>query len=169
MYIFVENSSSIIIASPTPMITSPITSPTRLLPTASPIPTYAYKPTFTPYPTSTSFVLSPLDRPTSTQQPSQSNPITNPSSGNSSSGCSAELAYAEAMHQYYLDFIDYIHSPMINYYQQLLDEALRNRDALGVTQAQQGLDNEKAQVNAEKATENKRYKAERAKILANCQ
>jgi len=73
------------------------------------------------------------------------------------------------MHQYYLDQIDYIHAPLINLYQSWIDEAARNRDALGMVEAQQKLDNENAQVEAEKTAENKRYKAEQANINASCQ
>lgn len=73
------------------------------------------------------------------------------------------------MHQYYLDQIDYIHAPLINLYQSWIDEAARNRDALGMVKAQRDLDGEKAQVDAEKTTENKRYKAEQANINSNCQ
>ncbi len=73
------------------------------------------------------------------------------------------------MHQYNLDSIDYIHQPMIDYYQSLIDLASRSRDALGLVQAQRGLAAEQAHVSAEKASENKRYKAERASITASCQ
>jgi hypothetical protein len=79
------------------------------------------------------------------------------------------LDYAAAMHKYYLDQIDTIHAPLINLYQSWIDEALRNRDAVGLVDAQRELDNEKAQVKAEKSSENKRYKAEVASLNASCQ
>jgi hypothetical protein len=72
------------------------------------------------------------------------------------------------VHQYNLDSIDYIHAPLINLYQSWIDEAARNRDALGMVDAESKLDNEKAQVKAEKAAENKRYQAEQANINASC-
>jgi hypothetical protein len=172
MYVFAENNSSIVMASPTYLIptTKAIPSPTNYSPTATLIPTFIYNPTFTPIPSPTSFLLPPIDRPTSIPQQSQSNPTAaNPPPAKSSSNCSAQLDYAAAMHQYYLDSIDYIHQPMLDYYQSMIDQALGNRDALGVVQAQRGLAAEKAQVSAEKASENKRYKAERAAINASCQ
>jgi hypothetical protein len=134
------------------------------------IPTYEYKPTFTPLPSPTSFVVGTLFPPTSKPQQAVSNPA-NPPSGSSGSSvdCSSQLNYAAAMHQYYLDVIDYIHSPMIDYYESVIDQATRDRDALALTQAQRGLENERAQVESEKSSENKRYKAEKASINASCQ
>lgn len=172
--IFTIDTSSInFVVSPTESAISPtsiIASPTNLLQTATPIPTFAYLPTFTQIPSPTSFVLSPDEFPAQRPQQSQNNPApSNPPSANSSPNCSAELDYVDAMHNYYLDSIDYIHSPMIEYYQYAIDEAARSRDALSLVQAQRGLDSENAQVSTEKKSENKRYKAERARIIANCQ
>jgi hypothetical protein len=149
---------------------SSVTSSANLiaLPTVTLIPTYAYAPTWTPPPSPTSFVLPTLVPPASRPQQAQGGSAGNPPPVNSGSGCASQLAYAAAVHQYNLDVVDYIHSPMINYYQSLLDQALRDRDALAVSQAQQGLKNEQAQVKAEKASENKRYKAEVARINASC-
>jgi hypothetical protein len=144
--------------------------PTQVLPTVTLIPTYAYVATWTPLPSPTSFVITPLPPPTSIPQQAQANPApANLSSANSASDCSSQLDYAAAMHQYYLDQIDYIHSPLISLYQSWIDEAARNRDAGGLVEAQQKLDNEKAQVKAEKSAENKRYKAEQASINTSCQ
>lgn len=172
VYIFVKKDPLIIVSSPTnPVISSEnaIVLPTSWLPTATLVPTFVYLPTFTPIPSPTPFVYSTLAPLTSTPQQSQSNPIpVNPPSVNAAPDCSPALDYAAAMHKYYLDSIDYIHSPMIQYYQYLLDEGLRNRDARVILEAQRGLDNENAQINAEKDSENKRYKAERASITANC-
>ncbi len=72
------------------------------------------------------------------------------------------------MHQYYLDSIDFVHAPAIQYYQSVLETALRNRDARAVLDAQSGLQAVHAQVDAEKAAENKRYNAEKASIKASC-
>jgi hypothetical protein len=58
---------------------------------------------------------------------------------------------------------------MIILYQSWIDEAARNRDAVGMVDAQRKLDNEQAQVKAEKAAENKRYKAEQTSLNASCQ
>jgi len=173
LYIFVEKDALTIAATPTNFVTASaniIAPPTNVLATATIIPTYVYLPTSTPLPSPTSFVIAPLERPTSKPQQAQENPApVNPPAANSAPDCSADLEYAAAMHQYYLDSVDYIHSPMIDYYRYLIDEATRNRDALGLVQTQRGLDNEKAQVEAEKSTENKRYQAERANINSNCQ
>jgi hypothetical protein len=162
-----------LIVPPTAIVAAPIYIP----PTETPVPTFVYLPTFTPMPSLTPFVVAPIVFPTQKSQQVQSNPAPSSSSGSSPSNsspsssatdCSAALAYAEAIHQYNLDVIDYIHSPMINYYQSLIEEAVRNRDALTLTKAQRELENEQAQVEAEKNSENKRYKAEKASINAAC-
>lgn len=178
MYVFVEKDSPIVSATHISFATSPINiiplsteiPPTEIPLTATLIPTFAYLPTFTPIPSPTAFLVIPVERPTEKPQQVQNDPApaNNPPAANSAPDCSADLEYADAMHKYYLDSIDYIHSPMINYYLTVIDDAIRNRDALSLDQAQGGLDNEKAQVNAEKNSENKRYKAERASIAANC-
>jgi hypothetical protein len=143
--------------------------PTQVFPTATLIPTYAYVATWTPPPSPTSFVVPTLVHPTSIpQQAAQSSSSANPPSMNSGSDCSSQRDYATAVHQYNLDAIDYIHAPLISLYQSWIDEAARNRDAVGMVDAQQKLDNEQAQVKAEKAAENKRYKAEVASINASC-
>jgi hypothetical protein len=170
VYIFVKKDPPIINSSVATSVTSSaniIALPTNLLLTATPVSTFAYLPTSTPIPSPTSFVLAPLERPTQKPQQAQNNPV-NPPSGNAVPNCSAELDYAAAMHQWYLDSIDYIHSPLINYYQNLINEMVADSDALGFVKAQRELENEQAQVNAEKGSENKRYKAERASINANC-
>jgi hypothetical protein len=180
-YLFVERETLIIVASPTNFMASPtdviassaniIASPTSLLLTETRIPTFVYLPTFTPIPSPTSFVVAPIKRATQKPQQVQNNsaPANNPPSVNSAPDCSAELDYANAMHKYYLDSIDSIYSPMINYYKNLIDEAIRNRDALGIEKAKSGLENEQAQAEADKAAENQRYEAERDNINANCQ
>lgn len=171
IYVVIEKSRPIIATSPENIIppvvssTAGIVATANLLPTTTPIPTYAYLPTATLIPSPTSFVIAPITIPTSK---SSSAPTANPNTSNSTPDCSSALDYAAAMHQYNLDSIDYIHSPLISYYQSLIDEAVRNRDALAVVQAQNGLANEEAQVNAEKTSENNRYKAEVANIKANC-
>jgi hypothetical protein len=173
LFMFVKKDKVAIAASPTTFVASSANTtplPTQILPTATMIPTYAYVPTWTPLPSPTSFVITARAPATSKPQPTQGNPApANPPSANSNSNCSAALEYAAAVHQYNLDVIDYIHSPMIDYYKNLIDQATRDRDALALAQAQRGLDNEKAQVEAEKTTENKRYKAEQASINSKCQ
>jgi hypothetical protein len=168
---FTKKNSLVIALSPTTIITTsanmgPV--PTQVPLTATPIPTYAYAPTWTPLPSPTSFVVPTLIRPTPVPQQAQSSNPANPPSGNSGSDCASQLDYAAAMHQYYLDQIDYIHAPLINLYQSWIDEAAGNRDAVGMVDAQRKLDNERAQVKAEKSAENKRYKAELARINASC-
>jgi hypothetical protein len=173
LYMFVENNKAVIAVSPTSFAASSLNNtalPTQVLPTATLVPTYAYLPTWTPLPSPTSFVVATLVPPTSKPVQAQDNPApANPPSGNSASNCSSQLDYAAAMHEYYLDQVDYIHAPLISLYQSWIDEAARNRDALGMVEAQRKLDNEKAQVDAEKSAENKRYKAEKASINASCQ
>jgi hypothetical protein len=171
-FMFVEKDTLATAPSPTNFVAFSANStslPTQILPTATQIPTYAYVPTWTPLPSPTSFVVATLVPPTSKPQQVQDNPAAaNPPSVNSGSSCSSQLDYAAAMHQYYSDQIDYIHAPLVSLYQSWIDEAVRNRDALGVLEAQRKLDNEQAQVKAEKATENQRYKAEQASINASC-
>ncbi len=165
---FKQNTNGILTINISVTSTNVLIQPMTLLATSTPIPAYVYHSTITPIPSPTSFVL-PND--TTLQQP-QSNPLSvnnsavNPST---SSICSANLNNALALHEWYLDSIDYIHSPAINYYQGLINEYLRSRDAVGLIQAQNYLDNEKAQVKAEKASENRRYKAEVANIKNSCQ
>lgn len=177
VYFMSQTIQPIKITSPINIIISPtnaIVSPANLLPTNTLIPTYVYRPTFTPIPSATPFVFKLMNSPTANPYQAQANPTSanpasvNPPAANPVPDCSAALNYADAMHKYYLDSIDYIHGPMIGYYQSLIDQAARSRDALSLAQAQQGLANEQAQVKAEKASENKRYKAERASITANC-
>ena len=173
LLLFVNQEPLVIALSPTsfvPASANIVQAPTQVLPTPTLIPTYAYAPTWTPLPSPTSFVVATLVPPESKPEQAQGNPApANPSSGSSGSNCSSQLAYAADMHQYYLDAIDYIHAPLISLYQSWIDEAARNRDALGMVEAQRKLDNEQAQVKAEKAAENKRYKAEQASINAGCQ
>jgi hypothetical protein len=156
-------------ASPVPSSVNVSVLPTQVPLTATAIPTYAYVPTWTPLPSPTSFVVATLVRPTSKPQQAQGGNPANPPSASSGVNCSSQLSYAADMHQYYLDQIDYIHAPLINLYQSWIDEAARKRDALGMVEAQRKLDNEQAQVDAEKSAENKRYKAEKANINASCQ
>jgi len=172
LYVFVDTGNAVISASPTSFVapSGDITAlPSQVQPTATLIPTYAYAPTWTPLPSPTSFVVATLVPPSSKPQQAQGGNLANPPSVSSGADCSSQLNYAAAMHQYYIDVIDYIHAPLISLYQSWIDEAVRNRDALGVVQAERKLDNEKAQVKAEKAAENKRYKAEKANINASCQ
>ena len=172
LFMIGEKAHPVIATSPTSFVASSATNtqlPTLVLPTATGIPTYAYAPTWTPLPSPTSFVVPTLVPPTSIPQPAQSNPAPgNPSSANSTSDCSSQLDYAAAVHQYNVDAIDYVHAPLISLYQNWIDEATRNRDALGLVKAQRDLDNEQAQVKAEKSSENKRYKAEVASLNASC-
>jgi hypothetical protein len=173
LFLFAPKDNTVIAAPPTSLAASSANDtplPTQVLPTATSIPTYAYAPTWTPLPSPTSFVVATLIPPTSKPQQAQGNaPAGNPPVGSSGSTCSSQLTYAADMHQYYLDRIDYVHAPLISLYQSWIDEAARNRDALGMVEAQRKLDNEKAQVDAEKSAENKRYKAEKASINASCQ
>jgi hypothetical protein len=171
LFLFTERDQVVIVASPTRLVAFAVSNtpfPTQVLPTATLIPTYEYKPTFTALPSPTSFVVGTLFAPTARPQQAQSN-SSNPPAASSGSDCSSQLNYAAAMHEYYLDSIDYIHAPLISLYQNWIDEAARNRDALGMVDAQRKLANEMAQVNAEKSAENKRYKAKKASINASCQ
>ena len=171
LFILSEKNHTVTAASPTSSAASSANNtslPTQVQTTPTQIPTYAYAPTWTPLPSPTSFVIATLVPPTPIPQQAQQNPA-NPPSVNSGSNCQSQLDYAAAMHQYNLDAIDYIHAPLISLYQSWIDEAAGNRDALGMVEAERKLDNEKAQVKAEKAAENKRYQAEQANINSSCQ
>jgi hypothetical protein len=176
LFLFVENdnANTAVAVSPTSFVPSSANNtplPTQVQPAATLIPTYAYAPTWTPLPSPTSFVVATLVPPTAKPQQAQDNPAAaaNPPAASSGSNCSSQLDYAAAMHQYNLDVIDYIHAPLISLYESWIDDATRNRDALSLVKAERELDNERAQVKAEKVTENKRYKAEQASINASCQ
>jgi hypothetical protein len=165
---FLKTSPEVVL-SPTntnPLSVNALVLPTELPLTATLVPTYVYLPTFTAIPTGTSFTVNTMvpQQVQNSSAPAANNPVYN----SSSSACAADLEYAATMHSYYLDMVDYVHSPMLEYYQYALDVAVRNRDALGVVQAENGLKNERAQVNSEKSSENQRYKAEKASINSRC-
>ena len=174
---------------PSPIGASPAAAAALVLPTISqgtqsPFPTYAYRPTFTPLPSPTGFLFRLPTPPPPTSPPandSSTNSISmppaqqpqpapaKPASGYTAAYCSALRDYEAELHQYYLDVIDYIHAPMLNYYKQREFQLLGERDALGLVHLQQERDAELAQIQAEKSAENKRYNAEKAKLKATCQ
>ena len=160
--VFLKKDPITIVYSPTnsplpPSFVISVSTKSLSLSTSTSIPSVLKYPTFTPIPSPTSFVLTPY-------KGSNNNGGGNPPSTN----CSANLEYATAMHQYYLDTIDYIHQPMIDYYENLLKQLLESRDGGAMDRATKALNQEKAQIAAEKAAENKRYEAELAYIKANC-
>ena len=83
--------------------------------------------------------------------------------------CSAYYNYIEDVHQYELDYINYIYDLQVSYYQPLLQQALRERDARMIIQIQQSVNQINAQRDADINTENARYEAERANLDAQCQ
>lgn len=136
--------------------------------TVTPIPTYAYRPTSTPIATVTPFPFSrdyvkppeygssPLEQP-SVGQP----PVSQPGSN-----CAPQLEYAASVHEYELDMIDYIYSPLVQFHESLIEQASRERDALGLVQAQRELKAVRNEMQARVRQENKRYNAEVAAIRA---
>ena len=138
--------------------------------TSTPVPTYAYKPTITPYPISIYVLVTP------TLNPALIPPLalTGTSFANNPlpqtiTNCLAQLNYASAVHQYYLNSIDSLHAPLITYYQNLIHELKIAHDAPGIAQAESDLAVEENEVKAEKAGEYSRYRADVASINARCQ
>ena len=82
--------------------------------------------------------------------------------------CSAQYNYIQTVHQYYLDYINYAYNLEISYYQQLLNQALRERDARMIIQIQDEVDQIKAQRDAAIKSENTRYAADKAYLDAEC-
>ena len=64
--------------------------------------------------------------------------------------------------------IDQIYRPLIDFYQSMLEEAIRDRDALGVVEYQRKLDAQNRQLNAAIKAENQRYQGEVANINSTC-
>lgn len=110
----------------------------------------------------------PVRNPPPQNPPSQNNPPPqNPGSQNSNN-CTAQLNYAKSTHQYNLARIQQIYQPLIDFYQSMIDDAVRQRDALKINDYQRKLAAEKQQLNAAISAENKRYQGEVAYIKATC-
>jgi hypothetical protein len=135
-------------------------------PTEQTTPTVRIKmPTWTPIPSSTSFKLqtwTPI--PTVTPIPARVVPSPIPVKPD----CLAQYAYIESVHQYNLDYINYIYDLEVNSYQPLLQQAIRDRDAGTIIQ----IENEIKQINAQRDSdinaENSRYEADKAYLDAYC-
>jgi hypothetical protein len=82
--------------------------------------------------------------------------------------CSAQYNYILAVHQYYLDYINYTYNLEISYYQPLLNQALRERDARIIIQIQEEINQIKTQRDAAIKSENTRYAADKASLNAQC-
>ena len=132
------------------------TSTTRImLPTWTPIPTNTPIPSFTA-------VVSKTTVPTPRKVAATSAPKTG------GSYCSAQYKYIEELHQYYLDYINYTYSQEMSYYESLLQEAVRLRDAREVIRLQQDIDRIKANRDNAINSENSRYAADRAYLDSQC-
>jgi uncharacterized ubiquitin-like protein YukD len=146
---------------------SPVASPTeRPTSTEPPTPTIRIKkPTWTPYPSITPW---PSPAPLATLTPiplkiaATSIPI------HVKPDCSAQYNYIEAIHKYYLDYINYTYDLQISSYQPLLQQALRENDALTIIQIQEEVNQIKAQRDAAIKSENTRYAADIASLNAQC-
>ena len=82
--------------------------------------------------------------------------------------CSAQYNYIQAVHQYYLDYINYTYNLEISFYQPLLNQALRENDARTIIQIQDEVNQIKAQRDAAIKSENTRYAADKASLNAQC-
>jgi len=112
-----------------------------------------------------------VSRPAKTSKPKpggSSNPKPPAPTKKSNSNCQAQLAYAKANHQYELSRIEAIYQPMISYYLNRIDEALRENDAKTIFEYQKKLKSEKDQLENAKKAENRRYESEVAYIKATC-
>jgi hypothetical protein len=126
-------------------------------------PTNWIVPSLTPIPINR--VSSPIPNPQQQNPPQQNPPQQNT---NQQANCTPQLNYAKSTHQYNLSRIDSIYSPLISYYENLLEQALRDRDALAVNQYQRELNSQKNQYNAAVKAENQRYAGEIANIKSTC-
>jgi tetratricopeptide (TPR) repeat protein len=82
--------------------------------------------------------------------------------------CSAQYTYIESLHQYYLDYLNNSYDQTLSYYQSLLDDALRDRDARTIIQIMQQIDQINVQRDSDINTENSRYESDRAYLDAQC-
>lgn len=162
-------------------VTVPLHIPLKSSPSQASTLPFTFTPTFTPTTIpSPNLVFTPFIMPTQIIVPSLT-PITR---GQSSSptpipqqnptqkaviDCSPQLNYAKSKHQYNLARIDSIYRPSITYYENLIDQAIRDRDALAVIRYRRELDSIKRQYDAAINAENSRYEGEAAYIKSTCQ
>jgi hypothetical protein len=162
VFLLVDYQRSILGVFPT---LSPASSgPTTASVGAASVPTYSYRPTFTPIPTQT-----PFSYRSATRIPATSAVIvqaTQPSGYNSN--CQAQLDYAASVHQTNATYYRNYYQPWIDYYNQLIQYAEQTRDALQLAQAQAGLNQAKADLQSYLTKENNRYKQQVASIKASC-
>jgi hypothetical protein len=102
------------------------------------------------------------------QNPPQQNPPSQNSSSQSTNNCSSQLAYAKSVHQYNLARINQIYQPLIDFYQSMINQAVAERDAIGLNDYKRKLDSQKNQLNNAIKAENQRYQGEISYINSTC-
>jgi tetratricopeptide (TPR) repeat protein len=143
------------------------------LPTWTPIPIRTPFPSFTAVPSKTA--ISTLNRAT-TQVYSAPVYLTQvyvipvyPTQVYVKPDCSAQYAYIESLHHYYLDHINSSYDSSVSYYESLIAQTAADRDALGYARLERDIDRVNANRDAAINTENSRYEADLANLDAQCQ
>jgi hypothetical protein len=145
-------------------------------------PTYKTTPTFdasstntstpTERPTPTTRVLLSTWTPVATRKPiaSLTNAPRNYRAGPvpGGSACSTQYAYAESLHQYYLDSISSSYDSTIAYYESLKQAALEQMDGLKMFRIDEDIARVKADRDLAINTENSRYASDRAYLDTLC-
>jgi hypothetical protein len=171
---------TVVISLPPKSASSSLKAPTSMI-TFTPTPTFLSNLIYTPFalttptpiivPSLTPFTIvprnTPIPNPPQQNPPQQNPPQQNPNQP-VASNCSPKLDYAKSVHQYNLARIDSIYDPLISLYENYLQQAIADRDALGVVQYQRKLDSEKNQKKAAINAENKRYESEVDYIKSTC-
>ena len=116
----------------------------------------------TPVPKNTQVVNTQPQNPPQQSAPQQ-NP--NPSTAND---CAPKLAYVKSMHEYKLSNIQSIYEPLISFYEDMIRQAVADRDAISLVEYQRKLDSQKKQLDADIKAENKRYQSEVSYINSTC-
>jgi len=173
--VLVDKKTATEVIPPLPTYTSP--------PSLAPISTFTFIPTATPLPNPllTPFILNiptkavvPSLTPVTIVQSTSSNPnpLQNPPPQSPTQqivkDCSPQLNYAKSVHEYNLANIDSRYEPLITFYENLLQQAIADRDALAVVRYQRELDSVKKQYNAAIKAENQRFESEIAYIKSTC-
>lgn len=128
--------------------------------TSTPLPRATRRATLTPQPTGSPYpTVPPLVRPTSTPGAAPAAPQSPPQVAQSNVCASANVAYQREVHRINLDYLDRSYGIWISYYQDLINRATNDRDALTLTQAQQALAETQNQYAADVRAENANYKA----------
>ena len=82
--------------------------------------------------------------------------------------CSAQYAYIESLHQYYLDFINSLYNNTLAYYQSLKQDALESRDGMEMIRIDEDIARVEAERDSHINSENSRYEADRSNLDAQC-